>query len=145
MENVNATPIYRGPRPPSKDARPDRKNHLLLGLALGLGVLAKKSGLVLLVTFGAVFYYNLIYTQPQGRLLFPALGAIAVLMAVGLKHLSSWMKPQSARRVLFAALVCAFLAIDVIAAFRLYHFYHDQAQYAAALFAGIIARFLVIT
>jgi 4-amino-4-deoxy-L-arabinose transferase-like glycosyltransferase len=91
-----------------------------------------------LVTLGAVFYYNLTYTQPQGRLLFPALGPIAVLTAVGLEGLFSRIKARSARRVLSAALVCAFLAIDVIAAYRLYHFYHDQAQYAAALFAGKI-------
>ncbi|MCX6563282.1 MAG: hypothetical protein NTU60_06720 [Candidatus Aminicenantes bacterium] len=92
----------------------------------------------LLATFGAVYYYNLTYTQPQGRLLFPALGAIAVLMAVGLKYLFSGIKTRSARRVLFAALILALLVIDVIAAFRLFHFYHDPAQYALTFFAGKI-------
>ena len=91
---------------------------------------------VLFAALGAVFYYNLTFTQPQGRLIFPALGAIAVLVALGVQQLFSRFKARPARRVLFLALILALLAIDVITVFHLYRFYHDPAQYAAAFFTG---------
>jgi len=79
---------------------------LILGLA-GVVISLKKKKLppfyaflltaALLATLGAVFYYNLTYTQPQGRLLFPALGAIAVLTAVGIKELVDKIKAPSWR------------------------------------------------
>lgn len=90
----------------------------------------------LLATLGAVFYYNLTYTQPQGRLLFPALGATAVLAAVGLKEVVFLIKPPSWRFGLLAVLVLALLAVDVVAVVHLNHFYYDPSQYAAAVFAG---------
>lgn len=39
--------------------------------------------LVVVTVFLGVYYYNLTYTQPQGRLLFPMLPALALLIALG--------------------------------------------------------------
>lgn len=39
-----------------------------------------------------VIYINLIFTQPQGRYLFPALPALALLMAIGLQGIPGWSR-----------------------------------------------------
>jgi len=54
-----------------------------------------------------VVYINLTFTQPQGRYLFPALPALAVLGALGFEGLPRWS--ERAGRVLW----CALLALNV--------------------------------
>jgi hypothetical protein len=61
-------------------------------------------------TFGTVLaglvHYNLTYTQPQGRLLFPALAALAVLAGLGLALLGRRWHP---RALVFLALALALI------------------------------------
>ena len=75
---------------------------LLLGLAAGLGLVrrwasrrldGRLAGLLILLsalTLAVVVHINRILSQPQGRYLFPALGAIALLVALGLEGLPGW-------------------------------------------------------
>lgn len=43
-----------------------------------------------ILCLGIVIYINLTFTQPQGRYLFPALAAFAVLAALGIQNLPRW-------------------------------------------------------
>lgn len=43
----------------------------------------------ILATIAGVYVYNLTYTQPQGRLFFPCLGAVSLLVAMGCRTLLS--------------------------------------------------------
>lgn len=43
----------------------------------------------ILATIAGVYVYNLTYTQPQGRLFFPCLGALSLLLAMGCRTLLS--------------------------------------------------------
>jgi 4-amino-4-deoxy-L-arabinose transferase-like glycosyltransferase len=82
-----------------------------------------------LLMFGGVAYYNLTFTQPQGRWLFPALGAIAALVGIGWESVFSRIKCPQARKILYAICLAAFVLIDIVTLFRLGHFYHAPSQY----------------
>lgn len=73
--------------------------------------------LVFVLAVGGLAYYNLTYTQPQGRLLFPALGALALLGAQGASMIKSW-------RPVGAVLVVAWLLADALAFWANWRFYH---------------------
>ena len=64
-----------------------------------------------LLVFGALVRYRLILLAFQGRLLFPAVGAIAILLALGLHSLG----PRRARTVLVGVSVAAMLVVAAIA------------------------------
>jgi 4-amino-4-deoxy-L-arabinose transferase-like glycosyltransferase len=81
-------------RPPA-----DRRARTALGVLIAFAVLA----------LAVVVRINLSFDQPQGRYLFPALAAFAVLAAAGLERLPRWSPGASA--VLAAALLVANLAI----------------------------------
>ena len=57
---------------------------------------------------------NLTFTQPQGRLLFPALPAVAVLAAVGLEAVPIWNRWLTGATVLAAAALNLFILAKVI-------------------------------
>jgi 4-amino-4-deoxy-L-arabinose transferase-like glycosyltransferase len=92
---------------------------LALGVLAALGVLsrgwrraAERRLLCVLATIpalalGVVIHINLTFSQPQGRYLFPALAAIAVLAALGLEALPGWS------RGLTAVLLAAMAALNV--------------------------------
>jgi hypothetical protein len=85
---------------------------------------------IALIVFAAgVVYYNLTYSQPQGRLLFPALGPFAVLLETGLESYCSNVKRRSRRNLIWAIFIAVLLAIDIVTLYQTYHFYHDCSQY----------------
>ena len=47
-------------------------------------------GAIVLLTFASLIQLNLTFTQPQGRLLFPALTALMVIAAIGFEALPPW-------------------------------------------------------
>jgi Dolichyl-phosphate-mannose-protein mannosyltransferase len=57
---------------------------------------------------------NLTFTQPQGRLLFPALPALSILVALGLEALPGWSRWLSCGTVLAAAALNLFVLTKVI-------------------------------
>ena len=73
----------------------------LVGLARGLWrrTIDWRLAGVLAVTFAAVLavvvHINLSFTQPQGRYMFPALPAIALLMALGITHLPAFLASRA--------------------------------------------------
>ncbi len=78
-------------------------------------------------TFVSTLAYSLEYYQPQGRYLFPALPAIAIFAAMGLR---GWLyaieavlaalhvSRLGAQRIFFGAFVLAFVALDLICLYR---------------------------
>jgi hypothetical protein len=81
-------------------------------------------------SFAGVAYYNLTFTQPQGRLLFPALGALTVPIAWGLSFLFSGQRRAALRIIVIAALVGWGIIIDLIGIDSLLLFYWKAHQYA---------------
>lgn len=62
-----------------------------------------------ILSLGFLVYANLSYRQPQGRLLFPALSAIMLLVALGLGAVPGW------RKYIAVVVVLGCLSIDVYA------------------------------
>jgi len=88
---------------------------------------------VLLQVAGLV-WYNLTYSQPQGRLLFPALSAGLALIAYGL---AQWLP---ARRMHLALLSLTLFAIllHLLSWWTLYAFYYPPSRYQLSLMGGIL-------
>lgn len=67
-------------------------------------------------------YYNLTYTQPQGRFMFPSLSAISLILTYGWYELSQKFKPQ-VRHLVFVLIITAFIACDIHSIARIAAFY----------------------
>jgi len=87
---------------------------ILLGLLALTGLFDRGRRIITLVLLSAVAFaaagltwYNLTYTQAQGRLLYPALAAMALLLALGADRLKNW------RPVIWIAMAI-WLAVDVV-------------------------------
>jgi hypothetical protein len=65
-------------------------------------VIAALAGIIVL-SIALLVHLNLTFSQPQGRLLFPALPAVAVLAALGLEALPLWNRWLTCATVLAAA------------------------------------------
>lgn len=76
-----------------------------------------------------VVYYNLTYTQYQGRFLFPVIAPIAVLGALALNHWIAAIPGVQLRRVVLITLVAAFIAIDVLSLIVQWQFHYREGQY----------------
>ena len=77
------------------------------------GVIAALAGIVVL-SIALLVHLNLTFSQPQGRLLFPALPAVAVLAALGLEALPLWNRWLTCATVLAAAALNVFILAKVI-------------------------------
>jgi len=99
---------------------------LLLGLAAGLGLVRRWTRrslqgrlVVLLVLLSAlalavVVHINRTFSQPQGRYLFPALSAIALLVALGLEGLPGWSVAVAKATVTALAALNVFVLAAVV-------------------------------
>jgi Dolichyl-phosphate-mannose-protein mannosyltransferase len=76
-------------------------------------VIAALAGIVML-SIALLVQLNLTFSQPQGRLLFPALPAVAVLTALGLEALPFWNLRLTCATVLAAAALNVFVLAMVI-------------------------------
>lgn len=83
---------------------------------------------VLSVVFciGGIVYYNTIYSQHQGRFLFPVLSFIVIFLVYGVKTISE--KIQKENLVIITSVVL-FVVIDIISLFTIYGFYYDPNNY----------------
>jgi hypothetical protein len=90
----------------------------------------------ILSCFGGVVVYNLTYSQPQGRFLFPVLSLVGILLAAGLRELLRPHGPlgrlplPGLGAALLVALVAAFVAVDAIALHTLWQFYARAGLFA---------------
>ncbi len=83
-------------------------------------------GLVwVLLQVGGLVWYNLTYTQPQGRLLFPVLSMGLALIAYGL---AQWLSTRWMRMALVGFALLAVL-LHLISWWTLYAFYYPSARY----------------
>ncbi len=74
--------------------------------------------------FAGIIAYNLTYSQPQGRFLFPVLSLLAVLLAAGLREL---LQPRPLKRVapmVAAGIVTGFALVDVLSIATIVRFYY---------------------
>ncbi len=78
-------------------------------------------------TFSTTAAYSLEFFQAQGRYLFPALGALAIALAIGLRAwwrlaaraLARWrIPPRAVEWALSGALAAAFVALDLVCLYR---------------------------
>jgi 4-amino-4-deoxy-L-arabinose transferase-like glycosyltransferase len=82
------------------------------------------AALFILSCFAGIIAYNLTYSQPQGRFLFPVLSLVALLLGVGLREwLGRLPLPGPARAVPLAAVVGAFLLVDGLSLMAVLRFY----------------------
>lgn len=83
-----------------------------------------------------VIYYNLTYTQYQGRFLFPVIAPIAVLSAFGLWHwrqVIQVMQGVQSASALSVALVAALIVVDVVSLVVQWRFHYRAEQYLALI------------
>jgi hypothetical protein len=95
---------------------------------------ACNSATVTLALFAAMFvagltYYNLTYSQSHGRLLFPALPAIAILCARGWDVCLASLRGQLPRVAATGAVVGFMLTADAVTLWRMYWYWYDPHQY----------------
>jgi 4-amino-4-deoxy-L-arabinose transferase-like glycosyltransferase len=67
-----------------------------------------------LLNLAVVIYINLSFDQPQGRYLFPSLGAVALLVAIGLENLPRWRASLSRGLVAALALMNLYVLLRVV-------------------------------
>ncbi len=82
-----------------------------------------------LACLAGVVVYNLTYSMPQGRFLFPVLPLIAVFLTLGYQELAERLRTSASRRALIAGLVLVLLILDLASAVVLCRFYHLATQY----------------
>ncbi|MBX3118586.1 MAG: glycosyltransferase family 39 protein [Fimbriimonadaceae bacterium] len=65
------------------------------------------------LTIGGLFYYNLTFTQPQGRLLFPALAPLSLLFGAGMAKILERIGSRNAQIAIWAVAILL-LVINVL-------------------------------
>jgi len=76
--------------------------------------------------FGGIIAYNLTYSQPQGRFLFPVLSLLAALLAAGLREL---LHPRPLRRavpLVIGGLIAGFVLADGLSIATIVQFYYGN-------------------
>lgn len=85
--------------------------------------------LFILSCLAGIVVYNLTYSMPQGRFLFPVISLLAALLTLGWKAILERVHLPWARRATAAAVVLCLLALDVTSLIVIYQFYHAASQY----------------
>ena len=80
--------------------------------------------LSIFICFAGIVYYNLSYTQHQGRFLFPVLSLISVCLITGLKNISVTNKINFIR-----ALYAILIIINIVSVYVIYRFYYIENNY----------------
>lgn len=81
--------------------------------------------LVIVSNLAGVVFFNLTFSQVQGRFVFPVLSMIAILVALGLRGLGDTILPSCLRRPVAATFVLALVAADALSLLATYAFYHS--------------------
>ncbi len=104
---------------------------LVPGFAVSFYLLKKLKDLKLFflyLTFASclagVIYFNLTFTQYQGRYMFPVLAAVSVIAAAGNQYLFSFIKNLSLRKAVIISGVSVLFIFDIISILMLYTHYN---------------------
>ena len=79
--------------------------------------------------FGGIVYYNLKFSQPHGRLMFPVISSIAILIALGLRVTISDIVSERVANVLNCGVMCCLAVCDVVAILWAHSFYYNIENY----------------
>ena len=106
----------------------------LFGYIKTFPVLLKKhknifSFLLLVFCFGGIIYYNTMYSQFQGRFLFPVLSVMSVMMVMGYKYLNEKYSGIKYWKYLPYIVCSLFILIDIFSIIKALYFYYDQSYY----------------
>lgn len=82
--------------------------------------------LTIIFCFSGVVYYNTIYSQHQGRFLFPVISFIVIFLVYGIK---TAFEKFNHNENLIRAVVFFFLFLDIISIFTIKSFYYNINQY----------------
>lgn len=85
--------------------------------------------LSIVICFAGIVYYNLSYTQHQGRFLFPVLSIISVCFVWGLESFFSGIKRDFLNKSILRTLYISFFLIVLISVYVIYRFYYIQNNY----------------
>jgi hypothetical protein len=83
----------------------------------------------LIICFAGIIYYNLSYTQHQGRFLFPVLSLISFCTITGLKNFFTLIKRDISARNIQRVIYICFVIVNLISVFILYRFYYIENNY----------------
>ena len=84
------------------------------------------AALSIISCLGGIIYYNTLYSQHQGRFLFPVLSFIVVGLAYGIKTISEKFIKEN---IVITTSVILFAVIDIISLITIYRFYYDPNNY----------------
>lgn len=85
--------------------------------------------LFILACLAGIVIYNLTYSMPQGRFLFPVASLIAALLALGWKTLVGRVDSAVAQRIMVMGIGLGLVALDILSILVVYRFYYVAAQY----------------
>lgn len=83
----------------------------------------------LIICFAGIVYYNLSYTQHQGRFLFPVLSLISVCFIKGLQNFFPHIKKDILNKNILWAIFFLFFLINLISVYVIYRFYYIENNY----------------
>ena len=69
--------------------------------------------------------YNLTFSQPHGRFLFPVISFIGIQLALGMKTISAKINSDRLGKILIMVLVTAFILCDLVAIVSTHQFYYN--------------------
>ncbi|MBS1493093.1 MAG: DUF2142 domain-containing protein [Bacteroidetes bacterium] len=83
----------------------------------------------LIICLAGIVYYNLSYSQHQGRFLFPVLSLISVCIIGGLSNFFHLFKKSILSRKILHAIYVILIIINLISVYVIYRFYYIQNNY----------------
>lgn len=85
--------------------------------------------LIVCLCFAEIVYYNLSYSQYQGRFLFPTVSLIAILLTLGFKSVCLRIDSEHLKKIISHSIIYALLLIDLVSVLWVHQFYYRVEQY----------------
>lgn len=82
-----------------------------------------------LICFSGIIYFNLTFTQYQGRYMFPVLSLIVLIFSQGLKYFTGLFSSNLVRKTLTIGVIVILFLFDIICLFESYSFYNTPSNY----------------
>ncbi|MCX6156982.1 MAG: DUF2142 domain-containing protein [Ignavibacteriae bacterium] len=81
------------------------------------------------ICFCGIIYFNLTFTQYQGRYMFPVLSLIVVILSLGLKYFAGVFSSNLIRKVLTIGVIAILFLFDIICLIETFGFYNTPSNY----------------